>query len=92
MSKLISNFLDDDRILDWTSKFVRYPSPQTERFEAEPAVLGFISECVEPIVDGLGLPHRRDAMDNMIVEIGPENSERSILLMAYAMCHPASNM
>jgi len=92
MSKLISNFLDDDRILDWTSKFVRYPSPQTERFEAEPAVLGFISECVEPIVDGLGLPHRRDAMDNMIVEIGPKNYEPSILLMAYAMCHPASNM
>ena len=92
MSKFISNFLNDSRILDWTSEFVRYPSPQTDKFESEPAVLGFLNECVEPIADGLDLPHRRDTMENLIVEVGPKNYRHSILLMAYAMCHPASNM
>jgi acetylornithine deacetylase len=31
-------------------------------------------------------------MGNLIVELGPERSDRSLMLMAYAMTHPASRM
>ena len=71
---------------------MRHPSPQTERFEAEPQVQSFIAEQVVPLVQTLGLPWRRDAMGNLIVELGPEGSDRSLMLMAYAMTHPASRM
>ena len=40
----------------------------------------------------LGLQARRDKMGNLIVEIGPQNSGKSLMLMAYAMTHPASRM
>ena len=79
-------------LVAWTQRFVRYPSPQTDLFEAEPQVLGFIDDCVTPLLDELGLPHRKDGMGNLIVEIGQRNPERSVLLMAYAMTHPASSM
>ena len=79
-------------IVAWTRAFVRHPSPQTERFEAEPQVQSFIAEQVVPRVQTLGLPWRRDPMGNLIVELGPERSDRSLMLMAYAMTHPASRM
>src|SRR6478752_4239840 len=79
-------------IVAWTRAFVRHPSPQTERFEAEPQVQSFIAEQVVPLVQTLGLPWRRDPMGNLIVELGPERSDRSLMLMAYAMTHPASRM
>jgi acetylornithine deacetylase len=31
-------------------------------------------------------------MGNLLVEVGPKNAERSLMLMAYAMTHPASRM
>src|SRR4249920_1056992 len=79
-------------IVAWTRAFVRHPSPQTERFEHEPQVQSFIAEQVVPLVQTLGLPWRRDPMGNLIVELGPERSDRSLMLMAYAMTHPASRM
>ena len=79
-------------IVAWTRAFVRHPSPQTERFEYEPQVQSFIAEQVVPLVQALGLPWRRDPMGNLIVELGPERSDRSLMLMAYAMTHPASRM
>jgi len=79
-------------LVAWTQGFVRHPSPQTERFEQEPQVQSFIGEQVVPLVQLLGLPHRRDAMGNLLVELGPERAERSLMLMAYAMTHPANRM
>jgi acetylornithine deacetylase/succinyl-diaminopimelate desuccinylase-like protein len=79
-------------IVAWTQAFVRHPSPQTEKFEYEPQVQTFITEQVVPLVETLGLPWRRDRMGNLIVELGPESSDRSLMLMAYAMTHPASRM
>src|SRR5262245_17312423 len=81
-----------DDIVAWTRAFVRHPSPQTERFEYEPQVQSFIAEQVVPLVTKLGLPARRDQMGNLIVELGPERAEKSLMLMAYAMTHPASRM
>src|SRR5690242_3366041 len=81
-----------DEMIKWTQAFVRHPSPQTEKFEAEPQVQSFIGEQVVPLVEKLGLPARRDRMGNLLVEIGPEGSDRSLMLMAYAMTHPANRM
>src|SRR5262245_6893349 len=79
-------------IVEWTRAFVRHPSPQTERFEHEPQVQSFIGERVVPLVQELGMPWRRDAMGNLLVELGPERADKSLMLMAYAMTHPANRM
>src|SRR4051812_46078653 len=79
-------------IVAWTRTFVRHPSPQTEGFEHEPQVQSFIAEQVVPLVQALGLPWRRDPMGNLLVELGPERADRTLMLMAYAMTHPANRM
>src|SRR6266508_6096740 len=79
-------------IVAWTRAFVRHPSPQTERFEQESQVQSFIGEQVVPLVQKLGLPWRRDKMGNLLVELGPERADRRLMLMAYAMTHPANRM
>jgi acetylornithine deacetylase/succinyl-diaminopimelate desuccinylase-like protein len=79
-------------IVQWARAFVRHPSPQTERFEQEPQVQSFVGEAVVPLVNQLGLPWRRDEMGNLLVELGPERADKSLMLMAYAMTHPANRM
>lgn len=91
MSHGCNDFFDADLLARWTSRFVRYPSPQTELFEREPAVQGFIGECVTPLIEELGLPHRRDDMGNLTMCLGNGEGPH-LLLMAYAMTHPAATM
>jgi acetylornithine deacetylase len=79
-------------IVEWTRAFVRQPSPQTDAFEQEPQVQSFIADQVVPLVQKLGLPCRRDPMGNLLVELGPRRADRSLMLMAYAMTHPANRM
>jgi len=79
-------------IVAWARTFVRHPSPQTERFEQEPQVQSFIGEQMVPLAQRLKLPWRRDKMGNLLVELGPERADRSLMLMAYAMTHPANRM
>src|SRR5229473_5289556 len=79
-------------IVEWTRAFVRHPSPQTERFEQEPQVQSFIGERIVPLLQELALPWRRDTMGNVLVELGPERADRSLMLMAYAMTHPGNRM
>jgi acetylornithine deacetylase len=79
-------------LIAWTRAFVRHPSPQTERFEQEPQVQSLIGENIAPLVEKLALPWRRDGMGNLIVELGSASSGKSLLLMAYAMTHPANRM
>ncbi|MDB5598637.1 MAG: Acetylornithine deacetylase/Succinyl-diaminopimelate desuccinylase [Xanthobacteraceae bacterium] len=83
---------DEAELTALTQQLVRFPSPQTALMEAEPAVQAFIESCVEPILAERGLRGRRDRMGNLIIEIGPQDAERSLLLMTYAMNHPASAM
>lgn len=92
MSKLVGKHVPDDQIIQWAQRFVRYPSPQTGKFEAEPEVQSFIGECVGGLLTELGLPHRRDPMGNLLCEIGPDNPDKSVLFMTYAMCHQAGAM
>jgi acetylornithine deacetylase len=84
--------ISSQRLVDWTQSFVRHPSPQTELFESEPQVQSFIADKVIPLVKELDLPLRRDKMGNLIVEIGLKRDDRSLMLMAYAMTHPANRM
>jgi acetylornithine deacetylase len=90
----MNNYLDDvvaqSTMVEWTQRFVRFPSPQTERFEAEPAVQAFIDD-VGTLLGTLEIPYRRDEMGSLIAELGP-SSRRSAVLMTYAMTHPASKM
>jgi acetylornithine deacetylase len=79
-------------LIAWTQSFVRHPSPQTERFEQEPQVLNFIASEIVPLVQTLGLPSRRDKMGNLLIEVGPKRADRSLMLLAYAMTHPANRM
>src|SRR5215510_13300809 len=81
-----------EHIVEWTRGFVRHPSPQPERFSHEPQGQSFIGERVVPLVQELGMPWRRDAMGNLLVELGPERADKSLMLMAYAMTHPANRM
>jgi acetylornithine deacetylase/succinyl-diaminopimelate desuccinylase-like protein len=84
--------ISSQRLVDWTQSFVRHPSPQTELFESEPQIQSFIADIVVPLVTDLDLPFRRDKMGNLIIEIGPKRDDRSLMLMAYAMTHPANRM
>ena len=84
--------IDETALVSLAQRLVRYPSPQTDRMEAEPAVQGFIGDCVAPLLAGLGLPGRRDPMGNLIVELGAGQTGRSLMLMTYAMTHPAAAM
>ncbi len=82
----------EDRLVEWAQTFVRRPSAQTDRFEADPAVQSFIGECVQPLLDGLGHRSRRDAMGNLIAEAGPQDTPRCVMILTYVMTHPASSM
>lgn len=92
MKSKLSGVIDENELVGLAQQLVRFPSPQTERMEAEPKVQAFIGECVAPILAKHGLNGRRDAMGNLVIEVGPESTDRSLLLMAYAMTHPASAM
>ncbi len=84
--------MNSQSLINLVSELVRFPSPQTDRMESEPRVQSFIGECVAPMVERLGLKTRRDAMGNLIAEVGRPGSSRSVLLMTYAMTHPQSRM
>lgn len=84
--------LRENELTALAQQLVRFPSPQTAAMEAEPAVQAFIGDCVAPLLAGHGLTGRRDAMGNLIVELGPQDGGRSLLLLTYAMTHPASAM
>ncbi len=88
----LNRLLSPETLTEWTLRFVRHPSQQTERMEAEPEVLGFVRDCVKPLADELGLPGRFDAMGNYLIELGPRGAERSLAFFGYAMTHPASSM
>jgi acetylornithine deacetylase/succinyl-diaminopimelate desuccinylase-like protein len=92
MKGRLSDLIDENELVSLAQHLVRFPSPQTERMEAEPQVQAFIGDCVAPMLAQRGLNGQRDAMGNLVIEIGPESADRSLLLMAYAMTHPASAM
>jgi acetylornithine deacetylase len=88
----VDDLLDPEVLVSWLQRFIRHPSQQTDLLERDPGVIGFIRECASPLMQELGLEHRFDAMGNLIFQTGSLDSRRSLLFVAYAMTHPASNM
>jgi acetylornithine deacetylase len=88
----VDDLMAPEALADLACRLVRFPSPQTERMELEPAVQDFIGSCVEPMLAGWGLATRRDRMGSLIAELGPPDARAGVLLMTYAMTHPASTM
>ena len=70
---------------------MRYPSQQTDLQEEDPEVRAFVRECAAPLAGELG-PVRLDGMGNLILDLGPRDAKRSIMLVTYAMTHPAAGM
>ena len=89
---MISRHLHEDSLLAWLQTLVRHPSGQSELQEKDPQVLSFIKTCAAPLLRDLGAQFRYDPMGNLIAEIGPQDTGRSLLFVAYAMTHPAANM
>lgn len=84
---------DEEAMVSLLQRLVRHPSEQTELQEEDPHVKAFITDCVAPEIAALGLGEGRyDAMGNLILELGPATSGKSILFATYAMTHQAARM
>src|SRR5688572_17674774 len=71
---------------------LRYPSPQTERLEADPALKKFIADAIAPRITELtGSAGTLDAMGNLVWRSG-DSASGGLLLMGYAMTFPAASM
>ena len=87
------DYLSEKFLVPLLQKLVRHPSEQTDLQEADPKVKAFIHDCLAPEIKRLEIgAFRYDDMGNLILEIGPADTGRSILFMTYAMTHPASEM
>tara|TARA_R110000868_G_scaffold11116_9_gene54498 strand:+ start:1183 stop:2337 length:1155 start_codon:yes stop_codon:yes gene_type:complete len=90
---MAENLISERTLVPLLQRLVRHPSEQTGLQEDDPRVKAFITDCVAPEIEKLGLgPGRYDAMGNLVLELGPAAAERSILFATYAMTHPAARM
>lgn len=89
---MVGAYLTEDVLVSWLQRFVRFPSQQTALQEADPEVKAFIETCAAPLLEEVGAKMRYDGMGNLIVEAGPADAGRSLMLVGYAMTHPAANM
>lgn len=72
---------------------VRVPSPQTDKFEAEPLLREFIADHVAPRLRAAGIDDiRYDAMGNLISGYGGGETGRSLMFVGHAMNQPKSTM
>ena len=87
-----TDILTEATLVPWLQRLVRHPSQQTDLHEQDPEIGRFIRECAAPLLESLGADLRYDAMGNLIAEAGPADTGRSLLLVTYAMTHPAASM
>jgi len=89
----IERRISRDRARELLVGLVRVPSPQTDRFEAEPLLAEFIRTAVEPRLRAMGVTQiRYDGMNNLIAEYGADLTGRSLMLISNAMNQPQSTM
>lgn len=81
----------DTQIVERAKTLIAWPSQQTDLMEAEPEVQGFIHDCAVPMLHDLGLDGHFDSMGNWTGRFG-SGPGPSILLVTYAMTHPAAAM
>lgn len=82
----------DETLIEWTRRFAAWPSEQSALMEGDPAVRGFVADCVRPLIESFGLDCRSDAMGNLMAVIGPSSAPVEMAIIAYAMTHPRSSM
>jgi acetylornithine deacetylase len=91
----IEGIANDKEVDQLLVDLLRYPSPQTKQFEADPQLKKFIAEMVAPrLAELTGSAGAIDAMGNLIWRLGGTSNESSkgLLLMGYAMTFPAAAM
>jgi len=89
---VIDRFARNQEIDQLLLDLLRYPSPQTERLEADPQLKKFIADNVAPrLAELTGSAGAIDAMGNLIWRRGGA-SAGGFLLMGYAMTFPAASM
>ncbi|NKB19324.1 MAG: M20/M25/M40 family metallo-hydrolase [Alphaproteobacteria bacterium] len=93
IKKTIADAISTDRVKDILVELVRVPSPQTDKFEAEPLLAEFIRNAVEPRLREMGITDiRYDKMDNLIATYGANKTGKSLMLISNAMNQPQSTM
>lgn len=85
--------MSKDRAKEILIELVKVPSPQTDKFEAEPLLGEFIRKAVEPRLREMGITDiRYDGMSNLIATYGADTSGKSLMFISNAMNQPQSTM
>ncbi|MBK19338.1 MAG: hypothetical protein CMM52_10945 [Rhodospirillaceae bacterium] len=93
IKETIENAISTDRVKDILVELVKVPSPQTDKFEAEPLLAEFIRTAVEPRLREMGISDiRYDGMDNLIATYGENTTGKSLMFISNAMNQPQSTM
>ncbi len=89
-----SGQIDPAYLTDFLCRAIAHPTPVTDEGEADDQVLGFLEELVATELEQLGLDMVDfDEMGNVCGRMnGLEPTRPSILLVAFAMTHPAASM
>ena len=82
----IAAAVDYDAVKDMMVKLVQTPSPQTELMEAEPQILEFIKNVVDPELRAIGVDNiSYDGMGNLIARYGQGKSGKRLMMVTHAM-------
>ena len=82
-----------ERTKELLIELVKVPSPQTDKFEAEPLLAEFIRKAVEPRLREMGIVDiHYDGMNNLIATHGADQSGKSLMFISNAMNQPQSTM
>ncbi len=90
---ILESAIDVGRARELLIELVKVPSPQTDRFEAEPLLAEFIRNAVEPRLREAGISNiRYDGMHNLIAEYGEDSTGKSLMFIGNAMNQPQATM
>ena len=93
VKSVIETAISEARARELLIELVRVPSPQTDRFEAEPLLAEFIRTAIEPRLRDAGIADiRYDAMNNLIAQYGADSSGKSLMFIGNAMNQPQATM
>ena len=85
--------ISKERAKELLVELVKVPSPQTDKFEAEPLLSEFIRKAVEPRLREMGIDDiRYDGMNNLIATYGNDQTDKSLMFISNAMNQPQSTM
>lgn len=86
--------IDSEYLIDFLSRAVAYPTPVTDAGETDNQVLGFLEELMASELETLGFDMVDfDEMGNVCGRLdGGDSSMPSLLIVGFAMTHPAASM